>query len=330
MRWQDERAISELINDGVRIGDSYLTIARMGEDRKESQIGSQPIADARRAREWLDRTAAAAAVATGNARFRIRLWRPSRTAVRSVQTRLWLEPDALSLDAPASVPAARPAQRPPAAQAGDPSEEGPTPGPDPYCSPDEDSPRPASRVTTVARSPAEPPRMALASRDPLPAEPRTGSRLSALAAERSELPAARAPTRPLQGVGAARGRGPEPTAQRPPSMPSQQPNPGPRYAPQPLMPCPTCAASATTSATLNARLAELSGQVAALKVALRDKENAAGRSQHVADQRRARIAELEAQGDQAARLITSLRREVKDLNAGADVLLAELNALTAE
>jgi chromosome segregation ATPase len=97
-------------------------------------------------------------------------------------------------------------------------------------------------------------------------------------------------------------------------VPSQLSNPGPRYAPQPFTPCPTCSATATASATLNARLAELSGQVAALKVALRDKENAANRSQQLADQRGSRIAELVAQGNQAAQLIVSLRKELTEAN----------------
>ena len=319
MRWQDEKPINDLVDEGVQISDSYLTIARMGEDRKESQIGSQPIADARRAREWLDRHAEAAAVATGCARFRIRLWRANRTTVRSVQTRGWVEPDVLTIGAPpVFVPNAARSEPKPAEAWGDPLPDDPTPGPDPYYHLDAPSPsasRPATPDAAAQRATdlARPPRPAA---DRAPSETRPPSRLAAIAGARSETAGTLAANRHPQ-----RADGFQP-------LPVQRQAPQPVYAPAPHVPCPTRASTAATAAALNSRLAERSGEVAGLKQSLRDKENAAARSQQLADQRRARITELEAQGTQAAKLITSLRREVKDLNASAAELLAELNAFT--
>lgn len=93
MRWQDETPIHNLIAEGAQIDNAFLTVARIGEDRKEGQIGSQPINDAENARAWLDRTADAALGDADEARLRVRLWRSDRTMVRSVQTRVWPDAD---------------------------------------------------------------------------------------------------------------------------------------------------------------------------------------------------------------------------------------------
>lgn len=94
MRWQDETPITELIIEGVHLDGAYLTVARVGDARKEAQIGSQPIEDALDAREWLDGVAVGA-LGTGSAiRLRIRLWNTDRTPVRGITTRVWPDADA--------------------------------------------------------------------------------------------------------------------------------------------------------------------------------------------------------------------------------------------
>lgn len=102
MRWQDETPIHNLIAEGAQIDNAFLTVARIGDDRKEAQIGSQPINDAENARAWLDRTADAALGDADEARLRVRLWRCDRTPVRSVQTRVW--PDADDIWVPETPP----------------------------------------------------------------------------------------------------------------------------------------------------------------------------------------------------------------------------------
>lgn len=96
MRWQDEEPINELLREGGEIDGAYLTVARVGEDRKEAQIGSRPVDDRVAAREWLDSVGANAVGAEDHARLRIRLWRPDRTPVRGIQTRAWPAPAELS------------------------------------------------------------------------------------------------------------------------------------------------------------------------------------------------------------------------------------------
>jgi hypothetical protein len=99
MRWQDEGPIDELLREGVLLEGAYLTVARVGEDRKEAQIGSRPVDDLVDARDWLDSLGASALGSADHARLRIRLWRPDRTPVRGIQTRAW--PDATdAADAP--------------------------------------------------------------------------------------------------------------------------------------------------------------------------------------------------------------------------------------
>ena len=97
MRRQDEEPIHELLREGGLLEGAYLTVARVGEDRKEAQIGSRPVDDLVDARNWLDSLGASALGSADHARLRIRLWRPDRTPVRGIQTRAW--PDAA--DAPA-------------------------------------------------------------------------------------------------------------------------------------------------------------------------------------------------------------------------------------
>lgn len=324
MHWQDEEPINDLIREGSRISDSYLTIARIGDDRKEAQIGSQPIATVQRAREWLDRQAAAAAVATGHARFRIRLWRPNKTAVRSVQTRMWLKPDAITAPAPLGfVPDA--AGLPTVGTHPAPSVEQDS-GPDPYynldapslivMSPGALAPRPVLE-NALPHTPA-------ADRAQAPLGP--GSRLAPLAATRSEPtgPSAAAPNRP------AGGGGPRQHVQGQTGAPSERPVQ--RQAPQPAYepayaPCPTCASAATTIATQDARLAELSGQIASVQQSLRDKEAAVTRATQIADQRRSRVAEMEAEGNRAARLILSLRKELAEAHETAEQMSALIDSL---
>jgi hypothetical protein len=94
MRWQDETPITELIVEGVNLEGAYLTVARVSGDRKEAQIGSQPIDDAVDAREWLDGVAVGALGTGSDVRLRIRLWNVDRAPIRGITTRVWPDADA--------------------------------------------------------------------------------------------------------------------------------------------------------------------------------------------------------------------------------------------
>lgn len=104
MRWQDETPIQELVAEGAQIDNAYLTVARVGEDRKEAQIGSRPINEAGDGRDWLDRTADAALGDADEVRLRIRLWRSDRTSVRGIQTRVWPDADDVAVSDPPPAP----------------------------------------------------------------------------------------------------------------------------------------------------------------------------------------------------------------------------------
>lgn len=107
MRWQDEEPIDELLREGVLLEGAYLTVARVGEDRKEAQIGSRPVDDLVDTRAWLDALGRSALGSADHARLRIRLWRPDRTPIRGIQTRAW--PDAAdAADGPAEDDEAEP------------------------------------------------------------------------------------------------------------------------------------------------------------------------------------------------------------------------------
>jgi hypothetical protein len=100
MRWQDETPITELIIEGVHLDGAYLTVARVGDDRREAQIGSQPIEDVVDAREWLDGVAVGALGTGSDVRLRIRLWNADRTPVRGITTRVWPDANAPAEETP--------------------------------------------------------------------------------------------------------------------------------------------------------------------------------------------------------------------------------------
>lgn len=91
MRWQDETPVHELVAEGARMEGTYLTIARVGKDRKEAQISSRPVETVASARGWLDHTVAGVVNDGGDAKLRIRLWRADRSPVRGVTTRVWAD-----------------------------------------------------------------------------------------------------------------------------------------------------------------------------------------------------------------------------------------------
>lgn len=105
MHWQDTYPVRALVDAGLTRPGAYITVARVGPDRKESQIGSRPVDQADAAWAWLCDVAADAAGPDGNAHLRVRLWARDRTPLRSVSTRVWRETSVLH-DAPTPAPTA--------------------------------------------------------------------------------------------------------------------------------------------------------------------------------------------------------------------------------
>lgn len=296
MRWQDETPIHELIAEGAQIDNAYLTVARVGVDRKESQIGSQPINDAEDARAWLDRMADAALGDADDVRLRVRLWRTDRTPIRSVQTRVWPVED----EAPEPFDATEAESS--ASDVGDPG----------FDAPDDDGidsdPAPA-RSLVVHRGEANP------------------------AAARAANPAAR--QRPNEPRAAAGQPGTAMTLRRPGHMTvrsrSSAPSSSQRVHARPVAsfspiyapPCPTCAAATTTTALLQSRISELSSMLGAAQSAVRDSRHDAEQAQESARSRGRRAKEAEAE-------VARLRTQNADLTQEVRRLRAEEKRLDAQ
>ncbi len=299
MRWQDETPIHELIAEGAQIDNAYLTVARIGADRKEAQIGSQPVHDAEDTRAWLDRTADAALGDADDVRLRVRLWRSDRTPIRSVQTRVWpIEDDEPEFSGGAESESS-------VSDVGDPefvpSDDDGDPAPAP-------SVAPSGVKDSRARRDQSPPTRN-APPDPAPArQPGT-----ALTLRRS----AHLTVRSRQSA---------PPSSRPVAH-HAQPRPAATFAPMYAPPCPTCAAATTTIALLQSRISELSSMLGAAQSAVRDSRRDAEQAQESARSRGRRAKEAEAE---VARLRTQnadLTQEVRRLRAEEKRLDAQVTDL---
>lgn len=290
MRWQDETPIHELIAEGAQIDNAYLTVARVGEDRKEAQIGSQPINDAEDARAWLDRMADAALGDADDVRLRVRLWRSDRTPIRSVQTRVWPVEDETpdfsgATDVEADV-------------SDDAHDTEFNPSDD-----DGDHRDPATTPPTAGRR-SNPNG---ARRNP---NPPTGHRSDEPADPPKKPGTALTLRRPAHLT--VRSRQSAPPTSRPVAH-HAQPRPAAPFAPMYAPPCPTCAAATTTTALLQSRISELSSMLGAAQSAVRDSRRDAEQAQESARARGRRAKEAEAEVARLRSQNTDLTQEVRRL-----------------
>lgn len=289
MRWQDETPIHELIAEGAQIDNAYLTVARVGEDRKEAQIGSQPVHDAEDARAWLDRTADAALGDADDVRLRVRLWRSDRTPIRSVQTRVWpIEDDKPEFSAAAESESSVSDVGDPTF---DPSDDDSNEG-DSAPIPSGGAPRSIARPAPTA--PAQKPGTALTLRRP--AHLTVRSRQAALPPSR-------------------------------PAAHHVQPRPAATFAPMYAPPCPTCAAATTTTALLQSRISELSSMLGAAQSAVRDSRRDAEQAQDSARSRGRRAKEAETEVARLRTQNADLTQEVRRLRAEEKRLDAQVAEL---
>lgn len=91
MHWQDTYPVRALVDLGITKPGAFVTVARVGSDRKEAQIGCRPVDQASATWAWLCEVASDAAGSSGDAHLRVRLWARDRTPLRSVSTRVWNE-----------------------------------------------------------------------------------------------------------------------------------------------------------------------------------------------------------------------------------------------
>ena len=268
-RWQDDTPTRELVTEGAQIDKPYLTVARIGEDRKETPIGSPPSVDVDDARAWLARTADGALGVADDVRLRVRLWRADRTPVRGIQTRVWPDVEDVALSAAAS-----------GDRASTSVDRGGPPFGDDTTDLDDREPVPSAPTSPPRRHPA--PDTTLALRRPQPAVIRPAT---------STRPSIRVQARP--------------------AAPAPQTS-APMYAP----PCPTCAASTTTTALLQSRIAELSAMLGTASTAVRDAQRAAQEAEQTARSRGRRLMEAEAEARDLRAAEKRLDAQVADLYNG--------------
>lgn len=123
MRYQDLDAATDLLEVADDADSGYLTLARVGEDRRESQVSSQPLASFTELLDWFHAAVRRTEPGQDGVKLRLRLWGGDRRAIRSVTFRAWddqepeqSEPPAVEArsTALALVPAAEPAPSAPA------------------------------------------------------------------------------------------------------------------------------------------------------------------------------------------------------------------------
>lgn len=347
MRWQDETPIHNLIAEGAQIDNAFLTVARIGDDRKEGQIGSQPINDAEDARDWLDRTADAALGDADEARLRVRLWRADRTMVRSVQTRVW--PDAGEFIAafdPGTIATSsggsnhgdanrvaevhdRPGMNHSWCPNGEAIGHGSDESPDETDEQDEEGDEQVLRDENEndendpenAWKNAENGNQGRVARDHrddrLVARSPPGRLATTKPAPRRTAPptttltvrrAAPVATRP------ANATRPQTSTRPPVRVQARHAHVAPRqYAPMYAPPCPTCTAATTTTALLQSRVSELSAMLAAASTAVRDATRRAEDAELAARSRGRRAKDAEAEVARLRAQNTELSQEVRRL-----------------
>ncbi len=104
MRYQDLEAAEDLLEQAADAESGHLTLARVGEDRRESQVASQPLSSFAELREWFHGAVRRTKPGEDGAKLRLRLWNETNRPVRGVTFKAWKdrEPTADTEGAPAS------------------------------------------------------------------------------------------------------------------------------------------------------------------------------------------------------------------------------------
>ncbi len=89
MRYQDLDAATDLLEVADDADSGYLTLARVGEDRRESQVSSQPLASFTELLDWFHAAVRRTEPGQDGVKLRLRLWGGDRRAIRSVTFRAW-------------------------------------------------------------------------------------------------------------------------------------------------------------------------------------------------------------------------------------------------
>ena len=74
MRYQDLEAAEDLLEEASAADSGRLTLARVGEDRKESQVASQPLSSFAEMREWLHGAVERTRPGEDGVKLRLRWW----------------------------------------------------------------------------------------------------------------------------------------------------------------------------------------------------------------------------------------------------------------
>jgi len=117
MRYQDLHAATDLLEAADDADSGHLTLARVGEDRRESQVSSQPLAGFTDTLDWFHAAVCRTDPGQDGVKLRLRLWGGDRRAIRSVTFRAWddqepEQPEPSSDEAPSTALALVPATEP--------------------------------------------------------------------------------------------------------------------------------------------------------------------------------------------------------------------------
>ena len=88
------------------LDSGHLTLARVGEDRRESQVGSQPLSSFAELREWFHCAVGRTRPGEDGVKLRLRLWNEDNRPVRGVTFKAWEEREPAQEDEGAQSPAA--------------------------------------------------------------------------------------------------------------------------------------------------------------------------------------------------------------------------------
>jgi len=117
MRYQDLDAATDLLEVADDADSGYLTLARVGEDRRESQVSSQPLASFTELLDWFHAAVRRTEPGQDGVKLRLRLWGGDRRAIRSVTFRAWddqepMQPEQAPAETPSTALALVPATEP--------------------------------------------------------------------------------------------------------------------------------------------------------------------------------------------------------------------------
>ena len=95
MRYQDLEAVEDLLEEAADADSGRLTLARVGDDRKESQVASQPLLSFAEMREWLHGAVGRTRPDEDGVKLRLRWWDGQNRSVRGVTFCVWGARDAI-------------------------------------------------------------------------------------------------------------------------------------------------------------------------------------------------------------------------------------------